>query len=227
VIASIVVAAALASETPLVTASLVRAKVDGVTWVGVHYRIAEGWHIYWENPGQSGLPTTATITGVDARGPIFPGPEKFVLPGGIVNNGYEHDATLLFRVRDGEKVHASTRWLVCRQECIPGSAELEATLDEFPRKERRIVTRALSMVPIPVDVRSFPLAADRITHAEVFPSLSFESAGGLATAGVAGDRIVLTLAPLDALSAGPIVVRLAGPDELRYVQVFSTDGDPE
>jgi len=215
----------MAADAPLVTASIVRAKVEGQTWLGVHYRIAEGWHIYWENPGQSGLATSATLTGVDARGPIFPGPERFMLPGEIVNNGYEHDATLLFRVRDGNKVHVSTRWLVCREECVPGSAELDASLDEFPKKERRIVTRAMALVPTPVGVGSFPLAAEGITHADVFPSLAFESAGGRATAGVAMDRVVLTLSPIDALDAGPVVVRLAGPHELRYVQVFSTDGD--
>ena len=216
----IFVADAMASDTPLVTASVVRAKIEGVTWVGVHYRIAEGWHIYWENPGQSGLATSATLTGVDARGPTFPGPERFVLPGGIVNNGYEDDATLLFRVVDGENVHVSTRWVVCREECTSGSAELDASLDKFPKKERRIVTRAMALVPTPIGVGSFPLAAEGITHAEVFPSLAFESAGGRATAGVAGDRVVLTLSPLDALAAGPVVVRLAGPRELRYVQVF-------
>ena len=208
------------------TASLVRAKVEGETWLGVHYRIAEGWHIYWENPGQSGLATSATVEGADARGPIFPGPERFMLPGGIVNNGYEQDATLLFRVRDGDKVHVSTRWLVCREECTPGSAELDASLDEFPKKERRIVTRAMALVPTPVAASIFPLAAKGITNAEVFPSLAFEAAGGRATAGVAMDRVVLTLSPIDALAAGPVVVRLAGPRELRYVQVFS-NGDPE
>jgi thiol:disulfide interchange protein DsbD len=210
-----------------VTASLVRAKVEGQTWLGVHYRIADGWHIYWENPGQSGLATSATVDGADVRGPIFPGPERFMLPGGIVNNGYEKDATLLFRVRDGDSVHVTTRWLVCRDECIPGSAELDASLDEFPKKERRIVTRAMALVPTPVDASIFPLAAGGITHADVFPSLGFESAGGMATAGVAMDRVVLTLSPIDALDAGPIVVRLAGPHELRYVQVFSPHGGSE
>jgi DsbC/DsbD-like thiol-disulfide interchange protein len=223
----VAVRAMAAADAPLVTASIARAKVEGQTWVGVHYRIADGWHIYWENPGQSGLATSATLTGVDARGPIFPGPERFMLPGGIVNNGYEHDATLLFRVRDGDQVHVSTRWLVCRDECIPGSAELDASLDEFPKKERRMVTRAMGLVPTPVAASIFPLAANGITHADVFPSLAFESAGGMATAGVAMDRVVLTLSPIDALDAGPIVVRLAGPHELRYVQVFSTRGGSE
>jgi DsbC/DsbD-like thiol-disulfide interchange protein len=206
----------------------VRAKVQDETWVGIHYEMAEGWHIYWENPGQSGLATTATLTGAEATGPIFPGPMRFVLAGGIVNNGYEDQATLLFRLKgEAEAVHVSTRWLVCREECTPGSAELDASLDKFPRKERRKVARALALVPTPVAASAFPLAADGVTNAEVFPSLAFESAGGTATAGVAEDRIVLTLSPLDALDAGPVVVRLAGPDELRYVQVFSTDGVPE
>jgi DsbC/DsbD-like thiol-disulfide interchange protein len=223
----LIVAATAMADAPLVTASIVRAKVEGQTWLGVHYEIADGWHIYWENPGQSGLATSAKLTGVDAKGPVFPGPELFMLPGGIVNNGYEHDATLLFRVRDGNSVHVNTQWLVCRDECITGSAELDASLDDFPKKEQRIVTRAMALVPTPVASSLFPLEAKGITHADVFPSLAFEQAGGRATAGVAMDRVVLTLSPIDALDAGPIVVRLAGPHELRYVQVFPTRGGSE
>jgi DsbC/DsbD-like thiol-disulfide interchange protein len=216
------------AATPLVKASLVRARIEGETWVGVHYEMAEGWHIYWENPGQSGLATSATLVGADARGPMFPGPERFVLPGGIVNNGYADETTLLFRIvkETGANIHVSTRWLVCRDECVPGSAELDTTLDRFPRKERRVVQRSLALRPVPVEVGAFPLAADGATSAEVFPSLAFEASGALATAGIWEGRVVLTLAPLDALASGTIVVRLAGPDELRYVQVFSNDGDP-
>ncbi len=218
-------ATALAADVPLVTASLVRARIDDEVWVGVHYEIAEGWHIYWENPGQSGLATTATLTGGKATGPLFPGPNRFVLSGGIVNNGYERETTLLFRVDDAKDVHVSTRWLVCREECVPGSADLDTSLRKFPRRERRTVEKALALVPEPVDVHQFPLPADGATTADVFPSLAFESSGATATAGVAEGRIVLTLSTSDALRAGPVVLRLAGPDELRYVQVFSTDGD--
>ncbi|TVQ70845.1 MAG: hypothetical protein EA363_07065, partial [Balneolaceae bacterium] len=31
---------------------------SGVFWLGVDMKIKEGWHIYWRNPGDSGLPTT-------------------------------------------------------------------------------------------------------------------------------------------------------------------------
>jgi DsbC/DsbD-like thiol-disulfide interchange protein len=219
------IAVAAAAEKPLVTASLVRARVDGELWVGVRYEIADGWHIYWENPGQSGIATSATLSGADATGPIFPGPTRFVLPGGIVNNGYERDATLLFRVAGAGDVHVSTRWLVCHDECMPGSAELDVSLDRFPGRERRAVKRALALVPTPVDAAAFPLAADGATSAEVFPSVAFEASGAVATAGIAEGRVILTLDPTDALRSGAVVVRLAGPDGVRYVQVFSHDGD--
>ena len=209
------------------TASLVRARIDGETWLGVHYEIADGWHIYWENPGQSGQATTATVRGAIATGPLFPGPERFVLPGGIVNNGYADEATLLFRIEKetAASVHVSTRWLVCHDECVPGSAELDTSFDRFPKKERRAVARSKALLPVLMDVGAFPLPADGATSAEVFPSLAFEASGATATAGIAEGRVVLTLAPLDALASGTVVVRLAGPRELRYVQVFSHDGD--
>ena len=52
----------------------------------VELRVEEGWHIYWTNPGDSGLPTRLTFpeqTGLDF-GPVqYPLPDRFVAPGEI------------------------------------------------------------------------------------------------------------------------------------------------
>src|SRR5438874_2204675 len=42
------------------------AEVDGVRpggdfTVGVEVRPAKGWHVYWKNPGEAGLPTTVSL----------------------------------------------------------------------------------------------------------------------------------------------------------------------
>ena len=29
----------------------------GTVWVDLHLQIKQGWHVYWQNPGDSGLPT--------------------------------------------------------------------------------------------------------------------------------------------------------------------------
>src|SRR5580704_14735645 len=65
-------------------------------WVDVHFTIASGWHIYWTNPGDSGLPTTIdwTLPENFHAGAIFwPVPQRFV-EGGIANYGYTGNADL-------------------------------------------------------------------------------------------------------------------------------------
>src|SRR5262249_59225660 len=64
--------------------------------VGVLFHIQRGWHVYWHNPGDAGLPTSVRWTLPDGftAGPLrWPVPERFQQPGGLV--GYGDDAPLL------------------------------------------------------------------------------------------------------------------------------------
>ncbi|MDH5286237.1 MAG: protein-disulfide reductase DsbD family protein, partial [Betaproteobacteria bacterium] len=88
-------ASAAAVRTPNVEAELVAertALVPGqTTTVALRLAIRERWHTYWQNPGDSGLPTTLAWklpAGLTA-GPIqWPAPKA--LPAGpLVNYGYE------------------------------------------------------------------------------------------------------------------------------------------
>ena len=50
-------------------------------WVDLHLAIKPGWHVYWRNPGDSGLPTTIEWrlpTGFSAGNIRWPVPEHFV-----------------------------------------------------------------------------------------------------------------------------------------------------
>lgn len=120
-----------------VRAELVAQAPDGVApgkpvWVGLQLAHAPGWHTYWKNSGDSGLPTQMQWTlpaGVTAGDIAWPVPQKIPV-GSLANYGYE--GTVLLPVpltigpdfkpgplaRDLEvKLHAS--WLVCKKECIP------------------------------------------------------------------------------------------------------------
>ena len=108
----------------LVAARLVATDVSGVPHVAIVYDIEPGWHIYWENPGESGMATTA-----DLRGPVgvvkYPGPDRFVGAGDIVTYGWETQAALFFPVTGVGTVEGATRWLACRADsCVPGTASL-------------------------------------------------------------------------------------------------------
>ncbi|RJP72011.1 MAG: protein-disulfide reductase, partial [Comamonadaceae bacterium] len=65
-------------------------------WVGLQLTHAPGWHTYWKNSGDSGLPTELQWTlpaGVTA-GPIaWPTPRKFPI-GNLANYGYDGTVVL-------------------------------------------------------------------------------------------------------------------------------------
>jgi DsbC/DsbD-like thiol-disulfide interchange protein len=106
--------------------------------IGVHLSIPESWHVYWQNPGDTGVPTTARLSapeGFEVEGPLFPGPLRHEDENGTVSYIHEGELVLFFRVRapaviEGTSAKFSSRvkWLVCREACFTGSAELELEL---------------------------------------------------------------------------------------------------
>jgi len=106
--------------------------------VGVLFEMEPGWHIYWKNPGDSGLSTTVEWVlpvGV-AAGPLrWPVPIRFVQPGELVAYGYEGTVLLASELgmveelpAGGVEIGASVSWLACKKECVPGSADLRERL---------------------------------------------------------------------------------------------------
>ena len=106
--------------------------------LALHLALDEGWHTYWRNPGDSGLPTTLAwkLPSGFAAGDIeWPAPKALPV-GPLVNYGYERDVLHLVTVtppRDlevGRNVALKARadWLVCKEICIPDGADLELTL---------------------------------------------------------------------------------------------------
>src|ERR1700730_189341 len=107
-------------------------------WVDLHLQIKPGWHIYWRNPGDSGLPTAIewNLPPRFLAGDIsWPVPERFV-QGGIGNYGYAGSAGLLVPISAPEELvagdtavlAAEASWLVCADICIPGGAKLSLSL---------------------------------------------------------------------------------------------------
>jgi thiol:disulfide interchange protein DsbD len=129
-------------RTPNVEAELVSertALVPGQSaTVALRLKIRDRWHTYWQNPGDSGLPTTLDWklpAGITA-GPIqWPAPKA--LPAGpLVNYGYEGEVFHLVDIAvpaalpTGSPVTLAARadWLVCEDTCIPEGADLSLTL---------------------------------------------------------------------------------------------------
>ncbi|AMB47507.1 protein-disulfide reductase DsbD domain-containing protein [Methylobacterium sp. AMS5] len=106
--------------------------------LGLHMAMKPGWHVYWRNPGDSGLPPEMAwrLPEGFTVGPVqWPVPERIRVQT-LINFGYEGAVTLLVPLavpesaRAGETVRLSgtLSYLVCEEICIPGSAELSLDL---------------------------------------------------------------------------------------------------
>ena len=135
------------AKTPQLTVDLVAEPtpiISGKTvTLALRFNPVPGWHIYWKNPGDSGLPPSVTwkLPPGWTAGPLqFPFPEKILLPP-LVSYGYEQETLLLttFTIPDYEKIpssfpiEADIEWLVCKETCLPGKAHLNLTLSTQPK----------------------------------------------------------------------------------------------
>lgn len=109
---------------------------ERIRW-GVRLQTMQGWHTYWQNPGDSGLPTRIewTLPEGFAASPIrWPVPDRFLM-GSVVNFGYGEEVVLLGTIEapgslpPGEvEIRAKVDWLVCEEVCLPGGTTLARKL---------------------------------------------------------------------------------------------------
>ena len=141
--------------TPRVRAELVAHAPQGVApgeplQLGLWIAHQPGWHTYWKNPGDSGLPTELTWqlpAGLDAGEIAWPVPEKIRIDT-LANYGYEGTVLLPVPLQvapqfqppllatglgDGAnggtvnvRLHAT--WLACKLECIPEEGDFTLQL---------------------------------------------------------------------------------------------------
>jgi len=130
--------------TPQVRAELVAHAPQGVQpgatlMLGLLLKHQPGWHTYWLNPGDSGLPTQLNWTlpeGLKAGATLWPLPDMIPVAN-MVNHGFE-DQVLLgtqvqidknFQPSNTLELRLNAEWLVCKEECIPQSGQFLLTLN--------------------------------------------------------------------------------------------------
>jgi thiol:disulfide interchange protein DsbD len=109
-------------------------------WLGLQIEHQPDWHTYWQNPGDSGLPTRLQWqlpAGLQAGDIAWPLPKKFPI-GTLANYGYEGRLILTvpvtvgadFRFPDTGPLALALQadWLVCRKECIPQEGRFSLNL---------------------------------------------------------------------------------------------------
>ncbi len=182
--------------------------------VGIRLQMAEGWHTYWKNPADSGLPTRMAWRLPEGfrAGPLqWPFPRRIAAPP-LMSYGYEGEVLLPVEITPpptlspGDEVRLTGRvdWLECQEACIPGRAELELVLPvraEAPKPAVATValfreTRRL----LPVLARGWDLKA---AAAPAVLALSFRTPQAPAGAYFFSDR--------------PLVVEYPSPQTLRRV----------
>ena len=191
-------------------------------WVGLRLRHEPHWHTYWINPGDSGLATKLTWqvpAAVEAGAVAWPAPQRFEV-GGLFNFGYSGDIVLPVPLQVAADAKIGTRvdlsveakWLVCREECMPGKATLKLSL------------------PVATDAATDSRVRRLFTTAHAAQPVAGAWSG---EARLTGDRVVVTLSgenlpdadSLDALIVQRQVVGYAAPqihaDDRRLILTFA------
>ncbi len=142
-------------------------------WIALRLRHDPQWHTYWKNPGDSGLATQFELSlppGLVAGPIVWPRPHRLFIPP-LANYGYEGELALSRQVQvpadfkgDRLPVRAKASWLVCKDVCIPGEAELSLELPVRASAagtgaQSELIERMLSLEPrepLPVQALAGP-----------------------------------------------------------------------
>ena len=115
--------------------------------LGLHFRLEQGWHIYWVNPGDSGEPPRLEWqlpAGLQAGEIQWPAPKRLPIAT-LVDYGYEGDVLLPVPVETAARFSAGAgdaalaadlKAIVCRDVCIPAKAHLNLSLPVRADKPR-------------------------------------------------------------------------------------------
>ncbi len=141
---------------------------DATFWVGAQFLPPPGSHIYWKNPGESGLATRVELSAsgaVEINSPLrYPGPTRFVGEGKTISYGYDRQVTLLAAARMLEGgpavIEASASWLSCREVCVRETAQVRLDLRTAASSD---VAEALARLPVPVGPSATTLTSQRPT----------------------------------------------------------------
>lgn len=128
-------------------------------WLALHFSLEKNWHIYWVNPGDSGLPPVLKWQlppGFSAGEIQWPRPEK-LKRSTLADYGYQDDVMLLvpLHVPSGSKsgvagdIRLQAKWLICREVCIADHAELNLSLPVQSGEQAALFVQAQKQLPKP------------------------------------------------------------------------------
>src|SRR5436305_10096661 len=103
---------------------------------GIAFQLQPGWHTYWRNPGDSGVPPRFDFSksdNVEAVTVLWPAPMKFDDGAGGYSFGYQNQVVLPLRIvaKNADKpvtLRADINYAVCEKLCIPVEANADLAI---------------------------------------------------------------------------------------------------
>lgn len=151
----------------------------GETTIGLHINLEEGWHVYWRNPGDSGIPVRirwVNEPSFETSELKWPYPSTF-REGHLVTYGYKDETLIMIPVSIPTGIRAGTltaeariEYLVCKEICLPGFENHTVRLT-IPRNNRTVRSsyapkfesfRKKVPVPSPNAESSFTVTGNRV-----------------------------------------------------------------
>ncbi|WP_260482453.1 protein-disulfide reductase DsbD family protein [Sphingomicrobium flavum] len=180
-IAALPAAAQTTNLVPRLVAEGPVAAGGGEVELALVFEAKEGWHGYWKNPGDAGLPIAVeweVPEGAEVAPFRFPTPQRYDAFG-LVNYVYKGEHALLTRLtlpatnRGAVTVSGEGRWLACTDKiCVPEKGQFSVVIpvgsgpergDEFDRYRQQL--------PRPISSEAhFDLDSDRLSLAIPVPA---------------------------------------------------------
>lgn len=142
-------------------------------YLSLYFKLKKDWHIYWRNPGDSGTepqikwsahgqgsPNNSLALPIEFRDIQWPLPKAIPVKN-LTNYGYENEVYLSvpFNIQasflPSKEINfvAEVDWLVCKIECIPGSAKLNLKIPTGAYSQSSSfsegILKTLNSVPVP------------------------------------------------------------------------------
>ena len=157
------------------------APAGGEVELAIHMQTKPGWHGYWLNPGDAGLPMDVKWQlpkGFSVGSLRYPVPARLTVAG-LMNYVYERDYSVLVRLKVPPDAHgtvpirADARWLACTDKiCVPEQGELSLDLpvgNGTPNREQFDAWRKDLPQPL-ATVGHFTAEGDRLRVAIPLPA---------------------------------------------------------
>jgi DsbC/DsbD-like thiol-disulfide interchange protein len=135
------------SHAHLALISDINHAADPILSVGILFKLDPGWHVYWQNAGDSGEPPRIqwTLSPGLTAGPIsWPQPTRLG-QGSVIDYGYENQVLLRTMISRHKadpagplpqtgSINVTVKYVVCREICIPATSHLNLSLADTIEK---------------------------------------------------------------------------------------------